>query len=93
MNDMKERQGKVQVSFWVYPETAAFIELQAKRLSLTKTGTLETIIREWDENNDNKLDGLLNQRNDLKKMVNKVNLIKCLSDDLLDDLEKRDRPC
>ena len=93
MNSNKERGNKVQVSFWVQSETAALLELQAKKLLLSRTGALETIIREWRECCNNHPDGLLNERNDLKKVVNKVNLIKCLSDDLLDELEKSDRPC
>ena len=91
MNINKEKQNKVQVNFKLHPETAALLELEAKKRLLSRTGALETIIQEWRDNTNNELDGLLNQRSDLKKIVNKVSLIKCLSDDLLDELEKSDR--
>ena len=93
MNSNKEKTNKVEIKLSLDKDTVEFLELEAKKRLLSRTGALETIIQEWRECCNNELDGLLNQRDDLKKIVNKVSLIKCLSDDLLDDLEKSDRPC
>ena len=91
MNSNKEKQNKVQVHYWVTPEARELIYRRANRDGIQKGAALEAIIQEWGENASSGLDGLLNQRDDLKKIVNKVSLIKCLSDDLLDELEKSDR--
>ena len=55
---------------------------------------VEEVWWRWQENSNNGLDDddLLNERNKLKKIVNKVSLIKCLSDGILGRLQQSDRP-
>ena len=90
---MKEEYKRIHRSYSLDPVAVKIVQVKADRDKSNLSRALEAIVIEWDENNDNELDGLLNERNELKKIVNKVNLIKCLSDDLLDDLEKSDRLC
>ena len=93
MNNIKEEYKRIHRSYSLDPIAIKIVQAKADRDKINLSRALDSIVIEWDENNDNKLDGLLNERNELKKIVNKVNLIKCLSDDLFDDLEKSDRPC
>ena len=88
MNINKEKQNKVQVNYWVTPEARELIYRRANRDGIHKSAALEAIIQEWSENASSGLDGLLNESDGLERMTSKVNLIRCLTDDLLDSLKQ-----
>ena len=64
--------------------------MKAAEHAIKKSEALDAIVAEWNENNNNGSNSLPSESNELKKMANKVNLIKCLSDDLLDRLGQLD---
>ena len=84
---MKENQNKTEVNFTLSPRTMEIIQFKADEDKTTLSRALEVIVRQWDCENDNESIGLLDDRDEIQKMIGKLEAIKHLSENLSTQLE------